>query len=187
MKKNTIFKRVNCVILLILTILVLFSCAIDFEIFKVNAKINSEISVFARGVKNMEMELQDYLSKVEKIIVFKNSNKHTFLISDNEYSLLMTELKYLFQDAREMPALGVSLDDMTRTEMKAGNWIELIFNETLSHNGMFFDGWLINVVSDFTGFNIIRKNNNLYDGRCFYVDLMNNKTMQGLDSIIKSF
>ena len=38
---------------------------------------------------------------------------------------------------------------------------------------MDFEGLLIKVEKDWHGFNLIRKNNGKYDGRCFYLSLEN--------------
>lgn len=131
-----------------------------------------------------EMKLSEYLTKIEKVILYKEGVSQTFLISDREYTLILNELEYLLEDAREMPALGVSLDDATRNEMKKDIWVELVFVESQVHNDMPFESWLINVAPDYSGFNIIRKYEDRYEGRCFYVDLMSGKTMKNLHDIL---
>ncbi|MGN0961893.1 MAG: hypothetical protein ACI4PF_06840 [Christensenellales bacterium] len=132
-----------------------------------------------------EMELNDCLKVVDKIKVYNEGKIDTLLISDNEYSLILNEIEYMLEDAREMPAFGVSLDDYTRRELKNGLWVELLFKNQLTHNGMSFESLLVNVVPDYSGFNIIRKYKDKYEGRCFYIDL-NGKNMKNLYNILIS-
>ena len=102
------------------------------------------------------------------------------------YNDLFETFKTMIKDARSMPAFGVSLDNETRDAMKNGTWIEFVFDSTQSHNDMLFDSLLINVVPEHTGFNIVRKYQGKYEGRCFYLDIQGN--MQPMyDEIIKLF
>ena len=72
-----------------------------------------------------------------------------------------------------MPAFGVSIDDLTREDMKSGVWIELCFDERNLFEAMDFEGLLIRVEEGAHGFNLIRRNNGKYEGRCFYLSLQN--------------
>ena len=64
-----------------------------------------------------------------------------------------------------MPAVGVSIDNLTREEMKSGSWIELEFDQCYIFNEMPFDALLIKVEKDNYGFNLIRRHNGKYEGR----------------------
>ena len=135
--------------------------------------------------EGVEMKsLCDMLDGVKKINVYAGGEKKKFVVSDNEFVLILNEFEYILSDSREMPALGVALDDSTREEMKRGLWIELEFEEEQTYADMPFASWLVGVDGEISGFNIIRKYNEKYDGRCYYVDLMNGKSMQKLQSII---
>ena len=46
------------------------------------------------------------------------------------------------QGAHQMPAFGVSIDRLTREEMKSGNWLEFFFAEKYESNGLPFDSLL---------------------------------------------
>ena len=89
----------------------------------------------------------------------------------------------MLNDSNEMPALGVALHDETINALKKGVWLEVCFSKIIHHNEMPFDSLLIEVCEDFSGFNIIRKNNGVYGGRCFYIALKN-KTMKNLKTLI---
>ena len=91
---------------------------------------------------------------------------------------LRLQLSNMLIDCKPMPALGVSLHNETIEAINNGIWIMLIYNTKQMVDDMCFDELLIKVEKDFSGFNIIRGNNNVYDGRCYYVNL--NKTMLSL-------
>ena len=120
------------------------------------------------------------------VVAYHNGETISALKNEDTYNTLFGVFNNMLKDARPMPAFGVSLDAETRDAMKNGTWIEFVFDSTQAHNDMPFDALLINVVPEHTGFNIVRKYQGKYDGRCFYVDIQGN--MQPLyDEIIKLF
>ena len=96
---------------------------------------------------------------------------------------MLNALEDICTGAFDMPAFGVSLDGETREAMKSGYWLELLFDGEHNFNKMNFEALLINVNSDYTGFNIIRKVNGKYEGRCFFLNL--NGTMGQLFDAIQ--
>ena len=83
-----------------------------------------------------------------------------------------------------MPAYGVSLDKKTVKAMKNGLWVEFDFGKLTEYNGMPFEKLLVEVGKEFYGFNIIRYTSERgYDGRCFYIDLVN-KNMSDFYNIL---
>ena len=116
------------------------------------------------------------------ITVITNGNGQTFKNGSEEYIDIMNALNSIAEGRRDMPAFGVSLDNETKEAKKSGMWIELNYDTTIMYNEMPFDALLIEVVEEHSGFNLIRKNNGKYDGRCFYLNLEGN--MQKLYNII---
>lgn len=87
--------------------------------------------------------------------------------------------------ARQMPAFGVSLDTETTKAVKKDVWLEFSFPQTYCNGGMPFERLLINVVPEYSGFNVIRFNSDYgYDGRCFYFDLIGSN-MADLYNVLK--
>ena len=83
----------------------------------------------------------------------------------------------MIDGAHQMPAFGVSINEYTVQEMKKGKWLEFVFPEQTECDGMPFERLLINVQKEGYGFNLIRYNAEQgYDGRCFYLDLVNKNT-----------
>lgn len=169
----------------ILVFIFLVSMAICFDSFPIGAKINLESSAIKVEDMTKDMEINEYLEYINKISVIVDGKKKILLLSDNEFRLLISEMEYILSDCHDMPAFGVSLHEDTMNAMKSGKWVEFSFPETMEHNEMPFDAWLIGVEKDFSGFNIIRKTDGRYEGRCYYMRLMNGKTMAGLYGIIE--
>lgn len=168
----------------ILVIIFLLSLALCFDRLLVGGKIYLKDSVKGTYAMEKEMEIDEYLGYINKINVICEGKKRTLLVSDNEFRLIISEMGYILSDCHDMPALGVSLHEETVNAMKNNCWVELCFPNTMEHNEMPFDTWLIEVEKDFTGFNIIRRWKDRYEGRCYYMRLMNGKTLGGLYKII---
>lgn len=133
----------------------------------------------------MNMEIDEYLGYINKIDIIVDGERKTYLISDNEFRLTLSEMGYILGGCHDMPAFGVSIHNETIGAMKKSVWVEFFFPDTMTHNEMPFDSWLVQVEKDFTGFNIIRKYQEKYDGRCFYIRLVNGKSLEGLYRLIK--
>lgn len=89
--------------------------------------------------------------------------------STDEYTNILNMLRDICKGSREMPAYGVSLNQETKAEMQKGIWVELGFSKMHTHNEMPFDSLLIEVQPHFQGFNLIRGQNKIYEGRCFHI------------------
>ena len=128
------------------------------------------LSIFWGGVE--DMGLKKIMPSATSICVYENGDLYEYLQGSEEYTNIMNTFLEMIKVAREMPAFGVSLHNETIEAKKNGWWIEFQFNETKVHNEMPFDSLLICVEKDYMGFNLIRKHNDMYEGRCFYVDLV---------------
>jgi len=116
--------------------------------------------------------IYNYFNVCDNISVVYGNNLYS-LSQDNVLNI-QNLLFYLCNNSHEMPAIGVSIHNETIKAMRTGMWLKLKYNTTLSHNGMSFDELIININSNDYGFNIIRGNNGVYDGRCYYVSLEKN-------------
>ena len=108
----------------------------------------------------------DFVEKIEilndgKVRVFKNDSKY--------FAKTVENLKNTFEQARLMPAFGVSIHDDTIEAIAHGEWIKVYFTRELEKNGLPFNS-IVFKLDTVTGMNIIREYNNRYDGRCLYVD-----------------
>jgi len=120
------------------------------------------------------MEIEEVFDETEEIIVYNDGTKTSYGSGDDNFGTIMSSWKELLCGAHQMPAYGVSLNKETVKAMKSGLWTEFVFDGERKSNGMPFEKLLVNVVPDYYGFNLIRYNSEYgYDGRCFYVDLVN--------------
>ena len=124
-------------------------------------------------------EIINVFDKAERIKVFSEGEATTYNCGTDEYKGI-TECWYeMIANAYEMPAFGVSLNNETVKALKSGRWIEFDFGKRLEINGMPFEKLLIQVESNYKGFNLIRYTKERgYDGRCFYLNLVDNDMLK---------
>lgn len=128
-------------------------------------------------------EVTDCFSLAQSITIYNNNDITTYSRNSNEFNDILSSLISITTTSHQMPAFGVSLDRETRLALKKGLWLELNFNHTYTSSEMPFNALLIEVNAQYTGFNIIRKFNGKYDGRCFYLNLVNTNMQQLYDSL----
>lgn len=131
--------------------------------------LNSILCVTMLLGGNMKQKtIQQYLSSTSQAQVIINGKVNE--INDiNELNIVLNEM---LQDSHEMPAFGVSIHTETLKAINDGIWLRLQYNGTQVVDEMNFDELLIQVEPNYTGFNIIRGNRGIYEGRCYYIDLM---------------
>jgi len=110
----------------------------------------------------------------EEVMFGAYNNGHEIIMTEDDLQNFDDIFSELLKDCRPMPAFGVSIHDKTMEAIKEGIWIRFVFDETLSVNDLPFDELLINLTKDMYGFNVVRGNGGVYDGRCFYVDVPRN-------------
>lgn len=115
----------------------------------------------------------DVLKSVVYINIYNDGNVKSLNSDSENFSDLIKEIETLFNNTREMPAFGVSLHCETILSIKNGLWVELGFECVKDYNNMSFEKLLFKINKEDCGFNIIRFNNNRYEGRCFYFDIIN--------------
>lgn len=115
--------------------------------------------------------LADVFAQAEKVRILHDWEEILYPKGDTRFSRILKAWNELLQNARQMPAFGVSSDKLTREEMKEGIWVEFIFEAEQESGGMPFETLLICVKGEFRGFNIVRRTQGKYQGRCYYVDL----------------
>lgn len=125
------------------------------------------------GVTLVENDLIQTIINCDKIIITCDGEEKNYEQGSIIYDEVVHTVESMLNGCREMPAFGVALDNEVVVAKENGVWLEFVFNELHEYNGMMFESLLINVSPEFTGFNIMRKQSGKYDGRCYYVDLVN--------------
>lgn len=113
--------------------------------------------------------IEEYFSVANTITIYKDGLKTEYEKDSDEFGEILLSLNSITIGAREMPAYGVSLHEETIKEMQSGYWVELNFNKTKTYSEMPFDSLLIKVEKEWLGFDIIRGQKGVYEGRCFHL------------------
>ena len=131
------------------------------------------LGVFFMPSKNINQinNIQDCFNNSTTINLIIDGDFKTFNQNSKQYTNLLNQFNTLLQNSHQMPALGVSIDELTKQEIKNGVWIQFNFDRVYKNSQMPFDGLLIKIENQSYGLNLIRKYNNKYDGRCFYLNL----------------
>ncbi|MDE5617881.1 MAG: hypothetical protein K2I79_00125 [Clostridia bacterium] len=117
-------------------------------------------------------DISDTLFRADAIeILCDNASVANLVPSDKDFELLLQNISAMNKDGYEMPAFGVSIDKLTKNEIQKGVWLRFYYNSGCTHNEMPFDELMIKIQPKDCGYNIIRGNSGVYDGRCFYYNL----------------
>ena len=133
---------------------------------------------------NKNESVVSVFEKTINLIVYDNGNKHLYFKGDDKFEKIYKSLIETTDLSHDMPAFGVSLHNETNNALKKGTWVELVFDTEKSFNDMPFDTLLFKVEAEDSGFNLIRKFDGKYEGRCFYLSLDDN--MNNLKNTIDS-
>ena len=134
-----------------------------------------------------EMSLCQIVSGCEQIVVYRDGEIKSYEKGTDQYEDIIASWTRMTDDALEMPAYGVSLDELTRREMTAGLWVEFEFKDRLARRNMPFEKLLVKAEEGYRGFNLIRYTAEAgYSGRCFYLQLNDDKTMSDFAKTLKN-
>lgn len=131
----------------------------------------------------MDKNIQQYLIQPSQAYVIVDNNYYRVEEVENFNEVMLAMLR----DSHTMPAFGVSIHAETLNAIRNGVWVKLQYNGTQYVDEMPFDELLIQVEQDYNGFNVIRGNRGVYDGRCYYIDLVGNTMTPLYEYIIQNF
>lgn len=127
-------------------------------------------------------EINSIFDYAQEINIYNNGVKCIYSCGSNIYKQILKGWENLIDGARLMPAFGVSLNHLTVAALKEGLWVEFDFKKQCEVASMPFEKLLVEVNPQNSGFNIIRYMDSIgYDGRCFYLDLVNKNMAQFYD------
>lgn len=115
--------------------------------------------------------IQESFFYAQKVRVIVNGDSYLFEFSGDFYDGLMSEMRAVFKGSYQVPSLGVSLDKTTREDMQTGYWVEFLFENVSYNSDMPFESLLIKLENNSYGLNVIRKYQDKYEGRNFYINL----------------
>lgn len=117
------------------------------------------------------VSIDSFFAEAAGVEVISEGAASAFDAQSEQFAAVTGALEKINADGYEMPALGVSVDSLTKNEMKKGVWLRFVFGGRREHNGMPFEALLVKVEPNFRGYNIERQNGGIYGGRCFYFNL----------------
>lgn len=123
--------------------------------------------------------IYECLQNVESFNLYLNGKKELVLKSNKQFKIILSNLKELFEQARVMPAFGVSFHDEMLNALQTDTWLEINFSTEQIVNDLNFSS-LIFKLEETYGTNLIRKQNNKYDGRCIYLDFIEKVNLKNL-------
>lgn len=131
-------------------------------------------------------EIYNVFDSATEINVYNEGVKVSYSAGGKEYEDILEQWNNMIDGAHQMPAFGVSINDLTLKEMEKGLWVEFCFDKQAECCGLPFEKLLVNVNKEYYGFNLIRYNSNCgYDGRCFYLDLVGKNMDELYDLLMK--
>lgn len=117
-------------------------------------------------------EITEAFDTVEIINVCNEGVTVSYCDGEEPFGIIMDGWRKMTSGARQMPAFGVSINNLTVDAMKKDLWIEFDFGKPVECSEMPFEKLLVQAEKGFSGFNLIRYTSGYgYDGRCFYLDL----------------
>lgn len=131
------------------------------------------------------MEIKDYIKSCSQIKIYNDGKCATIDKTNGGYEAIIVAWDKMTEKAIEMPAFGVSINNYTIEQLKSGLWVEFVFEKETNYCEMPFLKLLVNIVSDYKGFNIIRyTKEDGYFGRCYYLQLAGD--MSTIDKIVRN-
>ena len=132
-----------------------------------------------------EQSINEVIGACDKIEVISDGVVKSFSRADAQAKSILSAIASMNEGGWEMPGYGVSIDRLTREEMKKGMWLRLAYDKRQTRNEMPFDSLLIRVKGEYCGYDLIRESDGKYQGRVFYFNLNEGKNMQELFSLVQ--
>lgn len=129
--------------------------------------VGGGIIVMAQKNREMTGTIQEVVLESDKLLAYVEGEKKE--VNETQIKQILSNM---MADCRQMPAFGVALDNEVKDAIKSKVWLELEYDKTIVFDEMPFDKLLIEVGEDYTGFNLMRHHDGKYEGRCYYVDLV---------------
>ena len=128
-------------------------------------------------------EAVDVLPYVSQYNLLVNGN--VVELSQEETENLQQQVEKLFENSHTMPAFGVVTDKIFHEDVQNGYFVSMKFDTPIKVNDLPFDELVFKIGRDFHGFNLMRGNHGIFQGRCIYVDLQE-RTMEELYDFVES-
>ena len=99
---------------------------------------------------------------------------------------LKEKIETLFGNCHTMPAFGVVTPEMYEEQINEGTFVSIKFDKEYKLNDLPFDELVFRVCKDCHGFNLIRGQKGIYNGRCVFLSVVDG-TMDELYDYLSTF
>ena len=130
----------------------------------------------------IECSVCDYFEQATEFVVYVDGESCRFERAERGFADILLALNEVSKDCHDMPAYGVVNNGEVEKAIKEGVWLEIVFGEPKSFREMPFEKLLLEVGEEYSGANLARFHDGVYEGRCFYLSFCNN--MQKLYRLI---
>ncbi len=127
-------------------------------------------------------EAVDVLPYVSQYNLLVNGN--VVELSQEETEQLQQQVEKLFENSHTMPAFGVVTDEIFHEDVQNGYFVSMKFQTPIKINELPFEELVFKIGRDFHGFNLMRGNHGIFQGRCIYIDLQE-RTMEELYDFVE--
>lgn len=117
-------------------------------------------------------EAVDVLPYAANYEVYLNGNKVELTVEQEQQ--VREKVEALFENSRTMPAFAVVTQELYDEQVKDGIFVSIKFDEVLHLNELPFEELVFKVEKDCYGFNLLRGMGGIFQGRCIYIDCVEN-------------
>lgn len=134
-----------------------------------------------------EIKIENIKNYANGVTVYCDGKSYEYLSESVPFNDICAVWEDTFKLSRQMPALGVSLQQETLCALKSGVWLEVSFPKMYCSWDLPFEKLLIKLVKDCSCFDIIRYTSGYgYEGRCLHFNLMGNTLNNLYAEVIKN-
>jgi len=124
-------------------------------------------------INDKENTMIDTIDKIESFTIFKDGKQIEITPKNKKFNSIISAVEELFSKGQILPAFGVSLHAETQNALTSDEWLQINFKEKLIKNGLPFSALLFKLDNVY-GVDLIRVNNNRYEGRCIHLNFFEN-------------
>ena len=131
-----------------------------------------------------EKTIDEVIGDCDRMEVIIDGRVCSLVRGEEQFNAVCQSFYEMNKGGYEMPGYGVSIDSLTRQELKSGVWVRLVYPERVYRGEIPFESLLIKVDKEYCGYNLMREYEGKYQGRVFYFNLQPGKTMEPLYSLL---
>lgn len=130
-------------------------------------------------INDRENTMIDTLDKIESFTIFQDGKETEINKENKKFNSIFLAVEEVFAKGQILPAFGVNLHDETLNALKSDEWLQINFKEEQIKNGLSFSALLFRLDNVY-GVDLVRVNNNKYEGRCIHLNFFENLNLKNI-------